>query len=215
MPDNSTKKSRGHDRTRLWTAVVYPDSTPYNWRDILDALHIEWAESPLHELDTNANGELKKPHWHVIFSFDGPKSFEQVNEICQLIAAPIPQRVHSLRGAARYLCHLDNPEKHQYPVDLIVAHGGFDLASALSPTSSERYHLIDEMVLFCSEKGVYEFAELVEYARRKRREDWFPLLCDSCAFIMKEYLKSKRYMSSVESVRAKAGRAQAGRPEED
>lgn len=215
MPDNSTKKSRGHDRTRIWTAIVYPDSAPSNWRELIDELHIEWLESPLHEFDVEITGELKKPHWHIIFAFDGPKSFEQVNEICQLIHGPIPKRVHSLRGAARYLCHLDNPEKAQYSVDLLVSHGGFDLAAALAPTSSERYQLIDEMVLFCADNGIYEFAELVEYARLKRREDWFPLLCDSCAFIMKEYLKSKRYMSSVESVRAKAGRAHAGRPEED
>ena len=44
------EKSRGSDRTRNWTVVLYPESAPENWRDILDALHIEWVESPLHEV---------------------------------------------------------------------------------------------------------------------------------------------------------------------
>lgn len=28
-------------RTRNWMIVVYPDSAPSNWRDVLDELHIE------------------------------------------------------------------------------------------------------------------------------------------------------------------------------
>lgn len=208
MSENATK-TRGHDRTRLWTCVAYPESAPDNWRQLLDDLHIEWCESPLHEFDVNPTGEIKKPHWHLIFAFDGPKSFEQVSEICQLINAPRPERCHSLRGAARYLAHLDNPEKFQYPVDQIVPHGGFDLSAALAPTASERYALIEEMQEYCVASGIFEFADLCDYARSNRREDWFPLLCDSCAFIMREYLKSRRWKKTSEA--AQAGRAHAGR----
>lgn len=56
----SEKKKDG--RTRNWTFVLYPDSAPDNWRQILDDKHIEWIESPLHDKDVNANGEPKKPH---------------------------------------------------------------------------------------------------------------------------------------------------------
>ena len=86
----SNEKTRGHDRTRVWTAVVYPDSAPENWRDILDDCHFEWVESPLHEFDTNPTGELKKAHWHIALSFDGPKSYEQVSEIL------LPYDIHIL-----------------------------------------------------------------------------------------------------------------------
>ena len=34
-------------RTRNWNVIVYPESAPENWRQIIDDLHIEWAESPL------------------------------------------------------------------------------------------------------------------------------------------------------------------------
>lgn len=47
-------------RTRNWCAVVYPDSAPENWRDILDGQHICWVESPLHDQDVNpGTGEVK------------------------------------------------------------------------------------------------------------------------------------------------------------
>ena len=56
-------KSSGNksSRTRNWTVVVYPESAPENWREYMDELQIEWVESPLHEFDTNATGEVKKP----------------------------------------------------------------------------------------------------------------------------------------------------------
>lgn len=60
---------KNESRCRNWTIVLYPESVPDNWRDILDDLHIEWIESPLHDRDINANGELKKPHWHILLMF--------------------------------------------------------------------------------------------------------------------------------------------------
>lgn len=189
-------KSRGHDRTRVWCAVVYPESAPELWRDTLDEAHIEWAESPLHDKDADpGTGECKKPHWHILLAFDGPKSYEQVLELLAPLNCTIPQRCHSLRGAVRYFCHLDNPEKFQYPVSGIVAHGGFDLASALAPTASQRYELIAEMEEWCISSGCVEFCDLLDYAAHERREDWFPLLCDSCAFVMTQFLRSRRHRS--------------------
>lgn len=190
-------KSRGHDRTRIWAAVVYPESAPENWRDILDAEHIEWAESPLHEFDINeTTGEIKKAHWHIVLSFDGPKSYEQVRDLLAPLNCTIPQKCHSLKGAVRYFAHLDNPEKHQYSPSSIIGHGGFDVAAALAPNSAKRYELIREMKDWCWRENVNEFADLMDYAAENRFDDWFPLLCDSCAFVMREYLNSRRFKSA-------------------
>lgn len=189
----AAEKTRGHDRTRIWAAVVYPESAPENWRDILDDYHIEWAESPLHEFDTNPTGEVKKAHWHIVLAFDGPKSYEQVVEILAPLNGPIPQRCHSLKGAVRYFAHLDNPEKYQYSVSDIVAHGGFDVAAALAPSSSERYAIITEMIQYVKAEGVTEYQDLMDYALAEHSDTWFPLLCDSCTVVMQQYIKSQRH----------------------
>ena len=64
-------KSSGNkeSRTRNWTIVLYPESAPDNWRTLIDDLHIEWVESPLHDKDVNANGEPKKAHWHLLCGY--------------------------------------------------------------------------------------------------------------------------------------------------
>jgi len=186
------EKTRGHDRTRHWTFLVYPESAPENWRDVLDDLHIPWVESPLHDKDTDPDGEIKKEHWHVVLMFDNVKSFEQIKAICDGLNAPIPQKCHSAKGAVRYMAHMDNPDKFQYPVSEIKAHGGADLAELLKPTSAARYQLIKEMIAYIRTEGVTEFVEFADYASAERFDDWFPLICDNSAFLIREVINSNR-----------------------
>lgn len=181
-------------RSRAWVAVVYPDSAPDDWRDLLDAEFMPWVESPLHDQDVDhGTGELKKPHWHVLLYFEGKKSYEQVVQILEPLHCPIPKRCHSMTGAVRYFAHLDNPDKHQYPVTEIRAHGGFDLEGALKPTASQRYELIAEMIQYIRQNKVNELQDLLDYAMEARFDDWFPLLCDNSAYIIGQYIKSQRY----------------------
>lgn len=191
----SGNKSSGNksSRTRNWTIVLYPESAPADWRDLMDDLQIEWVESPLHEFDTNATGEVKKPHWHILLLFGGVKSYEQVVEIVEPFNCPAPQRCHSAKGCVRYMAHLDNPEKFQYNIGDIKAHGGVDLAELLRPSSSERYSLIGEMCSYVRDNSITEFQDLMDYAMQHRFDDWFPLLCDSSAYVVGQYIKSQRH----------------------
>lgn len=198
MAEKKSNAKAADGRARTWAAVIYPDSAPSNWKDLLDEQHIPWACSPLHEFDTNATGEVKKPHWHIVLSFDGKKSYEQICDILAPLNAPIPQRCHDVRGIVRYFAHLDNPEKHQYSVSDIEGHGGFDVTAALQPSASERYEYIGQMVDFVRDNGITEYQDLMDYALSERRGDWFPLLCDSCSFVMQQYIKSQRHRRDVD-----------------
>ena len=180
-------------RTRAWTFILYPESAPDNWKDILNDMHIEWVLSPLHDKDLNANGELKKAHYHIMLSFGNVKSFEQIREITELLNCPIPQKVHNMRAMVRYMVHLDNPDKVQYDVSSIDAYGGFDLSEMLKANSSERYELIREMIAYIRDNDVMEFFDILNYAEMYRFDDWFPLLCDNSAFVIDRYIKSNRH----------------------
>lgn len=188
-----TEKSRGSDRTRNWTFVLYPESAPDNWRDILDEYHIEWVESPLHDKDINADGQPKKAHIHILLLFGGVKSYEQVLEITDSLNQPIPQRCHNAKAMVRYMAHLDNPEKAQYNQSEIIAHGGVDLAELLRPSASERYTIIREMIDYVRSAGIIEFQDLMDYAASEHFDDWFRLLCDNSAYVVGQYIKSQRH----------------------
>lgn len=58
---------RSKVRTRNFATVVYPESAPADWLDIINDLHIPCFVSPLHDQDLDAKGKPKKPHYHVVF----------------------------------------------------------------------------------------------------------------------------------------------------
>jgi len=185
--------TRGAGRTRTWTFILYPESAPTNWRDILNDLFIEWIESPLHDKDVNPDGELKKPHWHILLIFPSVKTYEQIVEVTNMVQAPSPQKAMSAKGVVRYMLHLDKPEKFQYDKSEIKGYGGGDLNELLRPTSSDRYELIKEMILFIRENDIKEMKDLLDYAIEARFDDWFPLLSDNSAYIVGQYIKSNRH----------------------
>jgi len=180
-------------RTRNWTFVLYPESAPENWREILDDHHLEWVESPLHNLDLNATGEPKKEHYHILILFKGNKTYEQVLEITNSVNSTIPQQCHNVKSLVRYMAHLDNPEKFQYSQSEIKSHGGVEIADLLKRSASEKYTLISEIIRYLQDNKITEFQDLVDYALAERYDDWFPLLCDGSTIMLSAYVKSARH----------------------
>ena len=178
-------------RTRNFATVVYPESAPENWKDILSSEFIPAFISPLHDQDINPGGETKKAHFHVILMFDSTKTNEQAKEVFDKIAGVGLERVNSIRGYARYLCHLDNPEKKQYKTEDVIALCGADYNGVIGlPT--DKYKAIKEMMQYCIENRIYSYAQLLEYAS-ENRFDWFRVLCDNGTVVIKEYLKSRSW----------------------
>lgn len=177
-----------NQRTRNWTFVIYPDdSAPENWLDILKALNVPGFVSPLHT-DINPDDTEKKPHHHVQLMFEGVKSFEQVKKITDSLNAPHPQYVQSKTGMARYLCHMDNPEKKQYSPADVINLGGADYLDTVA-TSADIDRIISEMEQWCDDHGVFSYAGLSRYAR-KNKPDWNRALRYRCTVHMKAYLQA-------------------------
>lgn len=197
MTDNkSTNKKKSPPRTRNFATVVYMDSAPSNWQDILIDLHVPIFISPYHDKDINPTGEPKKPHYHVMIMFDSVKTVEQAKEIFDMINGVGHEIINSTRGYARYLCHLDNPEKVQYSIEDVKSFSGADYMEVIS-LITDKYQVMGEMQDFCEKYNVTSFYLLCNYAR-KNRSDWYRALCDNSSFYMKEYLKSKQWSNENE-----------------
>ena len=191
MTDNKSKKEFSDCRTRNYATVVYPESAPNNWQEILAAHFVPAFISPLHENDINPTGEPKKPHFHVILMFDGKKSVEQAKSVFDTINGVGCEVVKSIRGYSRYLCHLDNPEKAQYEPSQVRNLCGADYISTIG-LAIDKYVAISEMEEFCEKYNVISFFALSKYARRCR-PDWHRVLADSATVYMREYLRSKQW----------------------
>ena len=177
-------------RARTWTFVVYPESAPENWRDILSDYHIPWVESPLHDKDVNPDGEVKKAHWHIILFFDGKKSFEQVQEITEALNAPIPQKTANAKGLVRYLIHMDNPEKYQYKRDEIVCHCGAEIDEYFALSSSSRRAVLRERMEFILDSKIESFASFLRYCLSTGQDEWFDIAANNNTLVIKAAIDS-------------------------
>lgn len=185
-------KPKSDTRTKNWAAVFYPDSLPENWLSLCRELLTDIIISPLHDKDVQPDGTKKKPHYHVIFKFTSNKTFEQVKKMLEPFNCPIPQKVTSIKGAVRYLIHIDDPDKAQYNKSDIQIIGNVDIAPYFQITQTDRYSLIKEMIEFVSDNQLTEFSTLLDYATVHRPDDWFPLLCDNSAYVVDKYITSLR-----------------------
>lgn len=180
------------NRTRNWRILVYPESAPENWRDVIDDTHIEWVESPLHDKDVEDDGTVKKAHWHITLLYPGKKSFEQIKELTDKLHAPIPQKCDCVKGSIRYMVHKDHPEKAQYNWSDIKCHGGADLDALCAPTHSERLIILKDMVRFIKINHITEFQTMAEYTSENNSE-WFSVMMNYSTLSIQACISSNRY----------------------
>lgn len=191
MPPESVQREALEKRYRNWGAVVYPESAPEGWQDILKSLKIDGFISPLHDKDVNpTTGAPKKAHYHVLLMFPTMKTFSQASEVWQQIGA-VPDRisVQSVRGNARYLVHLDNPEKFQYDKRDIVQLGGADW-EAVTHLPTDDYEAVKSMCAFIRANQIYSFSQFFDICVSKY-DDWANMLIKGGVLgIVKEYIRS-------------------------
>lgn len=188
--EKSLKENKKQYRTRNYACVVYPESAPCEWENILIEHKIPCFISPYHDNDFNPDGEPKKPHYHIIIMFDSVKTENQAREIFNTIGGVGCEVVKSIRGYARYLCHLDNPEKAQYNPDGVRSLNGADFYETISLVG-DRYFTLKEIISFCECNSIYSYRKLVSICNTSKPE-WFRVVCDSTVFLL-GYLKSFKF----------------------
>lgn len=189
-------------RTRYWTSVIYRDSAPDNWREIIEDTHVKALVSPLHAADVNGDGTEKKEHRHIVWMYDSVKTYEQVCEDIAPLNGTIPQRVKSLVGTVRYLTHLDNPEKAQYNREDVIEFGGAHYDDVIKLSQTDRHMLLKQMRSYIVDNDVLDFCEFVSYCD-ENNDEWSRALDDTCTlqitqFIKSRYLRRKRLREDAE-----------------
>ena len=130
----------------------------------------------LHDIDTNADGSQKLPHWHIMIRF---KDSVPTSSICNWFGIQ-PERIGKIRGkfadALAYLTHSNAPEKAQYLEENVVSNFDFvaEAAAALAKTASRKRK--DELIELIQSGVIREFnytdyISATEYDRFKKSID--------------------------------------------
>lgn len=156
------------EKGRSWAGLIYPgDSCPENWEDLMKKSGLRILVSPLHDRDKTDDGKLKKPHRHVIAMWDNPTTRRNAeNFFAQFKGPGVILRLENPRGMARYLIHLDDPDKVLYePADVLEFNGADWKKIALPEDDTSDamgiVNLVDEMKIH----GYFELLRTCEFER--------------------------------------------------
>ena len=208
------KKEKKVLKKRYWAFIIYPTedflknkkslydgsdgygTAPNNFLDVLKELCIPCCVSPLHDCDVNADGVFKKPHYHVILTFDGPTTFENVVELIKPFNSPIPQPLSSLKGYYRYLTHMDNPDKYQYDSKDILHFSNFDILSFSDLKKGEIFKIKKELTSLINDKKIYEYIDLLFYCFENLSDEYSEVVASNTYFFT-SVLKSARFKAKA------------------
>lgn len=192
-------------RSRQWATIIYPESAPKNFVSVIRSWKVRGFLSPLHDRDTISVDEkdgtlvsndpaligqdlLKKPHYHLIIFFDGKKSMKQMNEIFSTVNGVGCEKISDGKAYARYLCHLDNPEKVRYDVKDVISFGGLNY-DIITRSSMDKEQNLSDILGFIRFGKIETFADLVDDVLDSGNLGYLELVMKNTYFL-NEYIKS-------------------------
>lgn len=199
-------KRMAKKRARVWAFVCWDESTDYDLlcRTISD-LHTPAVISPLHDMDAYTEsdvdawkvrhegmdwsvldvpgvGELKKPHWHVLISWAGSKSYLQMLEAFDQVGVRYFQKVESKGGYIRYMVHMDDPDKAQYSMDNLQAFGGIDLSCLVTISQLDKQMMMKQIMDHIYANRITSFANLCRWAMVQEDPDIWTTVTSGAVF---------------------------------
>ena len=178
-------------KKRNWAFVLYPESAPENWKELLQQTGLGIAISPLHNKDINPTGEVKKAHYHIILTYDGPTTYNNVRSLTESLGQPIPQPLEQVRGYYRYLTHKDNPEKAQYDDKDIITYNGFNIQDFVELTTSEVMAIKKQLQIFIRDNHITEYSLLMDLLLDNEMSSMYEVASNHTYFLDK-YITSYR-----------------------
>ena len=183
-------------RRKEYAFILYPESCSSDWLSVITGLQqpFFWI---LHDKDLNPDGSPKKPHYHIMIMFDNPRSENSLRKLSIRCGGNGHlSELISRRGYARYLCHLDNPEKHRYDSKLDLHEVcGADYKHEISSRTELRnckINMIKEIINFIDDNQIHVYSDLIRYSA-KFRSDWLELLITYTGQVIKDHIKSEAY----------------------
>lgn len=149
------------DSMRSYTFLIYPDSMgDGNLYFRLEDLHIPMLVSPLHDRDFKVVDGVKwwkKPHFHVILTLTARQKYSEILHILAPFGVKKAYKVRDLRGAERYMTHMDSPSKAQYDVEDLVCISGYVCRYLGDRQEVSQIQQIHRYIL---EEGIVDYGDL-------------------------------------------------------
>lgn len=105
-------------RSRCWSLITYVDPSECFSSLLPLCLHYVYI---FHDNDLKSDGSLKEPHFHLLLILRNAKTLSALLSYNSSASNVMGEPIHDKYKAYRYLRHLDNPDKFQYPKSALIS----------------------------------------------------------------------------------------------
>lgn len=182
-------EEKSQPKATYFTFLLYPESIPDNWIELLESTGLQMAISPLHNRDKTEKKELleqgqkfKKEHYHVIYIAKNAITPEAVrNRIKRLLGDKSVNMVQpiatSVVNAYLYLTHESKDaiakKKHVYDKKDIIHLNNFDVDRFEMFDVHEKRDMINSITEIIR---AYELINVIELAEFFDEKEWIKIL---------------------------------------
>lgn len=190
MRETKVKKER-NIKKRNWAFVLYPESAPSDWQELLKKTGLPAAISPLHDKDVEADKTEKKAHYHVIVCYSGPTSYNVVKRLTDGLKQPRPEPLEQVKGYYRYFTHRDDPQKHQYSEKDIVTLNGFSILDYYDLTKSQVLTYLKSLQHLIKDNDFLEYSDFMDFLLENDLDTEYDI-ASSHTYFFERYISSRR-----------------------
>lgn len=185
---------------RTWTMVLYPESLPTDWEEIISSWGHPCEISPLHDQDVEdrddpkrgvKKGDLKKPHYHMILRYPNTTTWSKIKKYVDELNQPAPLVCDNIKSAHDYLTHANATTKHQYKDEDIKIINDFNISDYVQKTPSEAKSIRAETIKTIRANELFSFCDVVDFFMSS--EDWASLdYVEANSYFISSYIRSLR-----------------------
>lgn len=178
-------------RAQNFTWLLYPESAAKDYMETLKDYHVAMYLS-LHNKDVNVDKDTgvitpEKDHIHVFTMFDGLKALDVLDELIAEVHGVKPPLqkyiVQSKRGMARYLEHMDDPDKYPYYLDpnhkvisICGAEDYYELCKGADETKRGERNATKDIQDYCRKHKIRNVATFLHLCNRTDHDEWMDVI---------------------------------------
>lgn len=172
---------------RAWVTILYPESCNPDWIWEFKSTHLGGL-AILHDKDILKDAaddpledRTKKAHVHLmLINQSGPISYKNAFKYTDALGGVGCQYVDTISGYARYLTHMDDPDKYQYDFNDVLEFGGVRYRDAIKFADgqllpySDFYKELKEAIRLT---GSNWFSDILDYFAANGNDVMFDNVC--------------------------------------
>lgn len=149
-------------KSHQWAFILYLESAPSNWVEILRTTYNSVVVSPLHDSDVKEDGNPDKPHYHVMIVFNNSTTSTVADDIAMNLNASKPIAISNAWNYYNYFDHNHITGKAQYRHDAILFLNGLTEYDIKTLSKDQERSMRFSILRFIKENHVCEFCDLVD-----------------------------------------------------